>query len=180
MSDQFIGEVRMFGGDFAPLDWAVCDGRLLSIADNSALYMLLGTTYGGDGVQAFGVPDLRGRLPIHQGNGQGLTPRFLGDIGGSETATVTIATLPAHGHAVFASTDAGTLDGPSADAVPATPTNGATPFLYVVPGTSAFAPGPMASGSIGSTGGNDAHANLMPSQCLSFIIALTGVYPSQT
>lgn len=180
MSNQFIGEIRMFGGDFAPSGWAICDGQLLSIADDSALYALVGTTYGGDGVQTFGVPDLRGRLPIHQGTGQGLTPRVLGGVGGNETVTVTLAMLPTHAHAVFASTNAGTLDGPAANAVPATPTNGVTPFLYVVPGTSPFATGPMGAGSIGSAGGNGAHANLMPSQCLSFIIARNGIYPSQT
>ncbi len=180
MSDQFVGEIRMFGGSYAPSGWAICDGRLLSIADESVLYTLVGTTYGGDGVQTFAVPDLRGRLPIHQGTGPGLTPRVLGGVGGTETVTVTPAMLPPHAHAVFASANAGTLDGPAANAVPATPTNGVSPFLYVVPGASPFVTGPMATSSIGSTGGTGAHANLMPSQCLSFIIALTGVFPNQS
>lgn len=178
MSDQFIGEIRMFGGNYAPLNWAICDGKLLSIDQYSPLYALLGVTYGGDGSQTFGLPDLRGRLPVHQGTGGGMTPRVLGTMGGTETVTVTTAMLPTHAHAVRASTDAGTLDGPVANAVPATPTNGVTPFLYVVPGTSPFVTGAMASGSIGSAGDNAAHANLMPSQCLSFIIALEGMFPS--
>lgn len=169
----------MFGGDFAPVGWALCDGALLSIAQESTLYALIGTTYGGDGVQTFAVPDLRGRLPVHQGTGIGLTPRALGTISGTETVTLTIPSLPAHNHALLASTDPGTLDGPAPNAVPATPTNGVTPFLYVVPGTSGVVTGAMANGGIGFTGGGGPHANLMPSQCLSFIIALQGVFPSQ-
>ncbi len=179
MTDAFIGEIRMFGGGYAPEYWALCDGATLPIADNDTLFSLIGTTYGGDGVTTFGLPDLRGRLPVHQGNGAGLSPRTIGSNGGTETVTLTPANMPMHAHGVIVSTDAGTLDGPGPTAVPAAPTNGVTPFLYVLPGTNPVVPGPMAASSIGPAGGNAAHANMMPSLCVSFIIALQGVYPNQ-
>lgn len=179
MSDAFLGEIRMFGGGYAPTNWALCNGGVLPIADNDALYALLGTTYGGDGVQTFALPDLRGRLPIHQGTGPGLTPRVIGTVGGTETVTLTTATIPAHTHGVAASTSPATLDGPGPTAVPATPTNGVSPFLYIVPGSSTVVPGPMTPSSIGVTGGNLPHTNLMPSQCVSFIIAVGGIFPSR-
>ncbi|MES3151816.1 phage tail protein [Sphingomonas faeni] len=179
MSDAFLGEIRMFGGSYAPVNWALCNGGTLQISDNDALFSLLGTTYGGDGVSTFMLPDLRGRLPIHQGGGPGLTPRVIGTVGGTETVTLTIPTIPGHIHSVVASTSPGTLDGPTPTALPATPTGGVSPFLYVVPGSSTVVPGPMAPSSIGAIGSNMPHSNLMPSQCVTFIIAVGGLFPSR-
>ena len=111
MAQPYIGEIRMFGGNFAPLGWAFCDGQLLAIAQNDALFSLIGTTYGGDGQSTFALPDLRGRIPIHQGQGPLLTPRQIGETGGSETVTLTPAQLPTHTHRL-ASGSAATLGDP--------------------------------------------------------------------
>ena len=113
MSDPYIGEIRIFAGSFAPRDWHFCDGSAMSIADNDALFSLIGTTYGGDGEQTFNLPDLRGRLPIHHGAGTGLTPRTIGDVAGSERVTVLANQLPAHAHPI-ASGSAPTLAAPRA------------------------------------------------------------------
>src|SRR5262245_26202423 len=107
MSDPFIAEIKMFGGNFAPLGWATCDGQLLPISQYTALFSLLGTTYGGDGVTNFALPDLRGRVPMHPGQGPGLSPRTLGEKAGTETVTLTTAQLPAHNHAANCVTPAG-------------------------------------------------------------------------
>jgi microcystin-dependent protein len=180
MSDPYLGEVRMFGGNFAPQGWALCNGQTLAISENDALFVLLGTTYGGDGQTTFGLPDLRGRVPMHQGTGQGLSPRVMGQIGGEESVTITMTTMPAHSHGVNATTAAGSLSGPGPTALPATPTGGtAATSLYVVPGTSSFVQAPMAATSIGYTGGNQPHDNMMPFLCATFIIALQGIFPSR-
>ena len=102
MSDPYIGEIRMFAGTFAPLNWAFCNGQLMPIANNDALYALLGTVYGGDGIVTFALPDLRGRLPLHVGQGPGLSPRQIGQVGGSEEETLIIPQLPSHNHGVLA------------------------------------------------------------------------------
>lgn len=172
MSEAYIGEIRMFGGNYAPQNWAPCDGRLLPIADNELLYNLLLTTYGGDGVTTFGVPDLRGRLPIGMGQGQGLSNRVLAQSMGVENVTLTVAQTPAHTHA-FAAGGAGTSASPQ-KLVPATST-GMT--LY------AGAPDPSASlapGTVETVGGGQPHNNVMPSLAIGFIIALTGIYPTQS
>jgi microcystin-dependent protein len=176
MSDQYLGEVRMFGGNFAPRGWALCDGRLLSIAQYSTLYALLGTIYGGDGTTTFALPDMRGRVPIHQGQGNGLTSRTIGEKAGTENVTLLVTQIPQHNHAAMASPDAGSQPGP-ANNVPATP-QGAAEF-YVVPGTSGIVPAAMAASSIATDGGSQPHPNIMPSLCVSFIIALAGIFPSR-
>ena len=107
MTDQYIGEIRMFGGNFPPQSWALCNGQILSIAQNETLYTLLGTTYGGDGQTTFALPDLQGRLPMHQGNGQNLSPRTIGQKDGVETVTLTQTMMPAHSHGMVATTAAG-------------------------------------------------------------------------
>lgn len=168
--DGFLGEIRMFAGNYAPEGWALCDGRMLSIANYSALFSLLGTTYGGDGVNNFAVPDLRGRLPLGQGQGATLTPRVLGQSFGEENHLLSVAELPAHTHKVFA----------GGAATSETPTGR-------VPGTSAFklytpltaTPEQMAANALTSAGGGQAHANMMPTLCINFIIALSGTYPQQ-
>ncbi len=173
MSEPFVGEIKMFGGNFAPRGWAFCDGQLLTISSNDALFSLLGTTYGGDGRTSFGLPDLRGRLPIHAGTGPGLAPRRLGDKGGEENNTLAIANFPTHSHAPQAIADTGTSSSPQ-DAVWAM-----SGELFYTTGTGDD--GNMASDALLPSGGGSgqSHANLMPALAVNFIVALVGVYPSQ-
>lgn len=171
MSEPFIGEIRMFGGNFAPRGWAYCDGQLLSIASNTALFSILGTTYGGDGRVTFALPDLRGRLPMHPGTGPGLSPRRLGDRAGVEAVTLTAAQLPAHNHPLVGTS--------------ATPTTAAPGGAQLPTGSSrVYATGTpdavLAASSIGSTGGSIPHENMPPFATVSFIIALQGIFPSRS
>jgi len=171
MSEPFVGEIRMFAGNFAPRGWAFCDGQLLAVSQNDALFSLLETIYGGDGRTTFGLPDLRGRIPIHAGTGPGLSPRRLGAKLGAETVTLTVNQLPSHTH---------TLQGSATVANKAEPTGR-------VPGTSStfdfYQSGApvdnMASTAVSNVGGSRSHTNLMPYLCIHFIIALVGIYPSR-
>jgi microcystin-dependent protein len=160
----------MFGGNFAPLGWAFCNGQLLSISENNALFSLIGTTYGGDGVATFGLPDLRGRIPIHMGQGNGLSPRTIGERAGVEQVTLTTPQLPAHTHKANCSTAAGNQGGPINGLWAATST--LTPYS-----TDASALQPMGAGTIENDGGNQPHENRMPYLAVAFIIALEGLYP---
>jgi len=169
MSDPFLGEVRMFGGSFAPVGWLECNGQLVNIADNDTLFSLLGTTYGGDGQTTFGLPDLRGRAPIHAGSGPGLTPRSLGQMVGSESVTLIGLQLPGHTHAAMASTTA-TSTSPTG-AVWAT--SGTNIYSTAAPNTS------MSPSAVGQSGGNQPHDNMAPYLAVIFIIATEGVYPSR-
>jgi microcystin-dependent protein len=174
MSDPYVGEIRMFGGNFAPVDWAWCDGALLPIAEYETLFTLIGTTYGGDGQQTFALPDLRGRLPLHTGAGPGLSGYVLGQQVGVESVALSVAQTPAHSHPVSARSSPGT----STSAVGNVPASATSGGLYA-----AGAPSPdvaMAPNAIApAPGGGQAHSNVMPFQCVSFIIALYGVYPTQ-
>lgn len=172
MSDPFLGEVRMFAGTFAPVGWELCNGQLISIAENDALYNLLGTTYGGDGVNTFGLPDLRGRSPIHQGSAGGLTPRVLGSMLGVETVSLTAAQTPAHFHPVHAFSTAGTVNIPTGASWAAAST-GENQYSQSNPNAS------MAANSTTIVGGGQPHENMSPFLAVSFIIALQGIYPSQ-
>jgi len=172
MADPFLGEVRMFAGTFAPVGWELCNGQLLSIAENDALYNLLGTTYGGDGVNTFGVPDLRGRSPVHQGQGQGLSNRVLGQLTGTETVTLTAAQIPAHYHPVHATNTAGTASIPTNN-VWGQGSTGEKQYTQNAPNVS------MSANCTTSTGGSQPHENMMPFLAVSFIIATQGIYPSQ-
>lgn len=174
----FIGEIRMFGGNFPPLGWAFCNGSLLLISQNEALYALIGTIYGGDGVNTFALPDLRGRVPLHQGSlaGNNYIP---GQKAGVESVTLLPANLPLHSHAAYASTAAPpvtgsgiSLTGASAY-VPAAP---AKPRLYAAAGAATVG---MAGQTIQPSGGNQPHNNMAPFLAISFIIALEGIYPTQ-
>lgn len=179
MSTPYLGEIRMFGGNFAPKNNAYCAGQLLSIAQNTALFSLLGTFYGGNGVQTFALPDLRGRVPIGQGNGPGLTPRVIGEQSGSENVTLLSTTTPMHNHVVNATTDIGNLTGPSDKAIPAEPTDGTNPgTLYVVP-PNTITPAAMAPQAVTFTGGSQPHQNMMPTLAISIIISLVGIFPSR-
>jgi microcystin-dependent protein len=169
----------MFAGNFAPRNNAQCNGQLMAIQQNTALFSLLGTNYGGNGVQTFALPDLRGRLPINQGNGPGLTPRVIGETGGSENVTILQTTMPQHNHVVNATTDIGNLTGPSDKAIPAEPTDGTNPgTLYVAP-PPATVPSPLNVQAVSLTGGSQPHQNMMPSLAITFIIALNGIFPSR-
>ena len=174
MSDPYLGEIRMFGGNFAPRGWSFCDGSLLAISQNDALFALLGTTYGGDGQQTFAVPDLRGRLPIHMGAQTGGPTYVIGQSAGSETVTLTSAQMPSHTHSLMASQS---------------PADGADPRDSILAGsdTQNFygPPNPdkssaMSPGFVSQTGGSQPHDNVQPFQCVTFIIALEGVFPSQS
>ena len=173
MAQPYIGEIRMFGGNFAIQGWAFCNGASMSISQNDVLYNVLGTTYGGDGINSFNLPDLQGRVPVHQGQGAGLQNYTLGQKGGSETITLTVAQLPLHPHTALGSATGGAVSNPANG----TWGNNAIQNNSFAPGTSANAT--MNSGSIGMTGSNLPHDNMLPFMVCSFIIALVGVYPTQ-
>lgn len=171
MSTPFIGEIRMFGGNFAPRGWAFCNGALVAISQNDALYALIGTTYGGDGQTTFGLPGLQGRLPIHQGTLPGGSTYVIGQALGTETVTLTSNQMPAHQHAVAANSNNGTSPNPSASFVAAT---SLSPFAQSVPTDQ-----PLGPQSINGAGGSQPHSNMMPFLCVSFIIAMEGIFPSR-
>ena len=178
MPDPFIGEIKMIGFNFAPRGWATCDGQLLPIASYTALFSLVGTTYGGDGRSTFGLPDLRGRFPMHQGSGPGLTPRNLGTKAGDQTVTLTSNQIPSHSHSLAG----GTLPTSSAignrpspnGAIPATANDGESNYTSGGPDGSIGL-----SGSTAATGGNQAHDNMPPFLTVNFVIALVGLFPSR-
>ena len=170
MSEPFVGEVRMFAGNFAPRGWAFCDGQLLAVSQNDALFSLLGTIYGGDGRTTFGLPDLRGRVPIHAGSGPGLSPRRLGAKAGAENVTLTVNQLPSHTHAMQVTQASGNEQSPQG-AVYAR----AQIDMYIEEPAEAV----MSTSAITNVGGSRSHTNLMPYLCINFIIALVGIYPSR-
>jgi len=173
MAEPFIGEIRMFAGNFAPRSWAFCDGQLLSISQNDALFSLLGTIYGGDGRTTFGLPDLRGRIPIHAGQGPGLSQRRLGAKSGMESVTLTNPQLPSHTHNARALNKPGDSGNPQNRIWAAT---SGSPEYY-----SAEIPDvDMANDILPAAGGSQSHSNIMPYLCVHFIIALFGIYPSRT
>lgn len=184
MSDQYVGEIRLFGFPRIPTGWLACDGSLKSIAEYQTLYTLLGTVYGGDGITTFGVPDLRGQVPLHQGNGAGLTPRPIGSMGGTPEVTLLQAQLPSHTHTMRATAAAATTGTPGSTLMLAAIVNTAPPptppadQLYVHPATAA--PKTMNAQSVQPQGGNQPHFNMMPTLTASFCIAAYGVYPTQS
>lgn len=173
MSDPFVGEIKMFAGNFPPNGWAFCQGQLLPISENDVLFNLIGTTYGGDGQETFALPNLSGRLPVHQGQGSGLTNRVIGELGGVEEVTLTVQQIPAHSHSQLASTALGT-EGNAAGNVPAQ-SNSLT--LYRVPDNTPVA---LNAGTLLPAGGSQPHTNLQPYLCVNFIISLFGIYPTQS
>ena len=175
MAECYLGEIRMFGGNYAPRYWAFCQGQLLAISKYSALYSLLGTAYGGDGITSFGIPDLRGRIPVHQGSGPLLTPRHLGQTFGHETVTLTMNQTPAHNHLIHCTNQTANSSSPIGR-VPAAGVEGDK--LYVTT-TDSGKLSALAPAAIAPSGESDAHDNLMPAQCISFIIALIGTFPSR-
>ena len=178
MAQPFLGEIKLFAGNFQIRSWAYCNGQLLSIAQNDALYTLLGTTYGGDGVNTFALPNLQSRIALHQGTGGGLTTRVLGEASGVENATVSSAQLPSHTHQVIALTGAATATSPS-NTLPAAPSNATGELLYVTGSSTGNTDSPPNATAVSSAGGNVPHNNIMPVLALNYLIALEGVFPQQ-
>ena len=171
MAQPYIGEIRMFAGNFAPAGWMFCEGQLLPISENETLFQLIGTTYGGDGESTFCLPDLRGRIAMHQGNGF-----ILAETGGAESITLTTQQIPSHAHPMLASPNAGDLNAP-AGAMLARPAS-------TQPGVRAYAATAtnvaMHPQAIGLTGGSQPHENMQPYLCVNYIISLFGIFPSPT
>jgi len=176
MSTSYVGEIRLFSFPRIPTDWLACDGALYSIAQYQILFTLIGTTYGGNGVTTFAVPDLRGQLPVHQGKGNNLSPYVIGQTGGFEGVTLLSTQIPSHSHSVVVNTTAGTSNAPSAtvqlgalssDTMYATDVTGVPPTML----------NPLA---VGPNTGNQAHSNLMPTLTASFCISAFGIFPSQS
>ena len=157
----------MFGGNFAPAGWMFCEGQLLPISENETLFQLIGTTYGGDGQETFALPDLRGRLPIHMGNGF-----VLAETGGVENITLTVNQIPSHTHPLLASLDSGSQGNPQNNVVTQSP----SVALYIEDVTAAN----LNAQAMTSVGGSQPHDNMQPFLCVSFIISLFGIFPSQT
>lgn len=187
----FLGEIAMFAGNFAPRGWAFCNGQIMGIAQNTALFSLLGTTYGGNGQTTFALPDLRGRTPIHWGNGPGLSPYVLGEIGGTESVTLLTPQMPAHTHLVTGgggqatltlpcSTAPGDNDSPNGRIPAVTPAGeeqyaDATSANAQMAGSTVTIPPP----TLANTGGTQPHNNLSPFLAVTYIIALSGIFPSR-
>jgi microcystin-dependent protein len=176
MSDQFVAEIRIFAGNFAPTGWALCNGQLLSISQNTALFSLLGTTYGGDGMSTFGLPNLQGSAPMQAGQGPGLSLRDLGEAGGEQTVTLISTEMPAHSHTAQCVSSNTSVSG--------TPTNAVSCAMQRGFG-SAYAPSsandvPMNPLATSISGGNLPHNNMPPYLALTFIIALQGIFPARS
>lgn len=176
MADPFTGEIRMFAGNFAPYHWAFCSGTILSISQQSALYSLIGTFYGGDGRTSFGLPDMRGRIPVGWGQGPGQPNYNIGQKAGLEEVALTTAQMPAHTHLLEGSSASANSSEPAGN-LPATTTDG--DFYSTAVNDPSNPLEAMATGIVTDSGSNGAHPNLMPYRTLSFIICLMGVYPSR-
>jgi microcystin-dependent protein len=183
MSNFFLGQISMFGGNFAPRGWALCNGQLLPISQDTALFALLGTTYGGNGVNTFALPNLQSQLPIHFGQGTGLSPYAQGQTAGTTAVTISQSTMPQHVHALNATTAAATsptmVNGDNFNMLPATPTVTGGLFYANPNANPGITPTALAASTVGTTGGSQPHSNLMPSLCITFIIALQGIFPSR-
>jgi microcystin-dependent protein len=179
MSDVYLGQIVMFGGNFAPRGFALCNGQLLSIAQNSALFSLLGTTYGGDGRTTFALPNLQSRLPIHVGQGAGLSNYALGQSSGSQSVSLTTQSMPAHNHMLNATKTVASQGTIGANLLPGQPTGGVSFYVMPVPGQQPPVTETLNSGVCSSAGSGQPHSNLMASLCITFIIALQGLFPSR-
>jgi microcystin-dependent protein len=169
MAQPYVGEIRMFGGNFAPAGWMFCEGQLLPISENETLFQLIGTTYGGDGESTFALPDLRGRIPIHQGNGF-----ILAETGGAEEITLTVQQIAAHGHPMLGSRDGANTNSPTNNVFGLSSGSGVKPYATDQPLTT------LQPSSILSVGGSQPHTNFQPYLCVDFIISLFGIFPSPT
>ena len=170
--DGYLAQILMFAGNFAPRNWVFCDGQLLAIAQNTALFSLLGTTYGGDGRTTFGIPEMRGRVPMHKGNGPGLTPRTLGQTGGVENVTLTVNQMPTHSHPT--SVQVNNEDGEEANVSGQFISNHAGAF-----NESSITGQTLGGVTAGNAGGNQSHTNVQPFKCVNFVICVSGIFPSR-
>jgi len=177
MSTPFVAQITMFGGNFAPRHFAYCNGQPMAIAQNEALFSLIGTTYGGDGVATFNLPNMISRLPVHFGTGAGLSNYALGQAGGVNDVTITTSMLPAHTHSLNAAKVNATTSTITNTSLPAQPTVG-IPYLYAS-GSTGLTQRNMATGAVTMAGAGFPHSNMMPSLCVTFIIALEGIFPSR-
>lgn len=177
MTTPYVGEIRLFSFPRIPTGWFACDGSLKPIANNEVLYTLLGTTYGGDGVNTFAVPDLRGQVPLHMGTGPGLTNRPIGLRSGSESVTLLATQIPAHTHPFNVNSTLATANAPANNLLLAAPSNNDKMYTSELTGLTAYA---LAATATGGTGGNLPHANTMPTLTASFCIAWAGIFPSQS
>ena len=168
MAQPYVGEIRMFAGNFAPAGWMFCEGQPLPISENETLFQLIGTTYGGDGQETFNLPDMRGRIPIHQGNGF-----ILAETGGAEEITLTTQQTPSHTHPMLGTTSVGNQINPAGSLLAQT-AGGLQPYFEAAPNAA------MAAQSIGPVGGSQPHTNFQPYLCVDFIISLFGIFPSPT
>ncbi|HKQ51695.1 MAG TPA: tail fiber protein [Pyrinomonadaceae bacterium] len=175
MAQPYVGEIRMFAGNFAPAGWMFCEGQLLPISENETLFQLIGTTYGGDGQSTFALPDLRGRIPIHQGQGPGLSGNYiLAETGGVEEVTLTIQQIAAHSHPLLGSLTIGNATDPTSNMGAKITT--ASVFAYGTDSPKTT----LSPTSVGPTGGSQPHTNFQPYLCVDFIISLFGIFPSPT
>jgi microcystin-dependent protein len=175
MADPFLAEIRIFPFNFAPKGWAFCDGQLMPLSQNTALFSLLGTTYGGDGKSNFALPDVQGNAPMHPGQGPGLSLHDLGETGGSETVSLLESEIPLHTHSLMATTQTGNQATPVANTI----ARGATGFTpYLPPAGAPLVP--MYDGALTLAGGDQPHNNMQPYLTLNFCIALQGVFPPRT
>jgi microcystin-dependent protein len=172
MSNPYVGEIRMFGGNFAPAGWAFCNGQPLPISENETLFNLIGTTYGGDGEETFNLPDLQGRIPIHAGQGPNITQNYqLGEKSGTEQVTLTVAQIPNHNHALMASNDPGNATGPGGNLL----SNPFNTFPYF-PAAGSLQ---LNAATLQPAGSSQPHDNMMPFLAISYIISLFGIFPHQ-
>ncbi len=179
MSQPYIGEIRMFGGNFAPAGWAFCRGQLMPISENDALFNLIGTTYGGDGQETFALPNLQGRIPLHAGQGPGLSQNYqLGEAAGVESVTLTTQQIPNHTHTPQVSNAPGSTSTPANNTVLANCSSGSV-NTYKTPADIANGQVVLNSASIGPAGGSQPHDNFQPTLAISYIISLFGIFPSQ-
>jgi microcystin-dependent protein len=175
VSNPFLGEIRIFAGNFAPSGWALCDGQLMVISQNTALFSLFGTTFGGDGRLNFGLPNLQGSAPMNPGQGSGLSDHYLGEVGGEQTVTLQQSEIPSHPHSLMASPRNADLNnpGPQNSLARSTPA-----YIYKQP-AGANPPSPLNPNVVGLSGNGRPHNNMQPYQCVTFIVALQGVFPSR-
>lgn len=174
--EPFIAQIMLFGGNFAPRGWAFCDGQLLPISSNSALFSIIGTAYGGDGRTTFALPDLRGRVPMHAGTGPGLTPRQIGQRVGVEDVTLVESQMPNHSHELLVASAAPANSRASGDAI-----GQGTFFVNNNPSDPATQPSlALNSRTVGAAGGSQQHENMQPTLCINYIIALQGIFPSRS
>jgi microcystin-dependent protein len=171
MSQPYVGEIRIFAGSFAPAGWMDCDGTPLPIAENDVLFQVIGTTYGGDGQTTFNLPDLRGRVPVHQGQGAATSNYTIGQADGVEQVTLTTQQIPSHSHAMLASTSPGANNSTGGNIIAASPT--VRMYVLDIPDKA------LAATAVGPDGGSQPHENLMPYITIRYIISLYGIYPSQ-